>query len=238
MMPITKIETKKTKKFRNKNDLAPQWPFRLFVYSPSGGGKTTMILNLVYKYLEYDTITIYAKNADQDTYEELIERLKEIEEDTNKQFTHIGSTADEILPIDSYDAELQNLIIFDDFLIDKQANKLIQEYFIRSRHKNCSLMYLSQKYYEPSDTALKGIRDNCNYFALFKGAGGISLNQMCRDLAGHLSKDVFEKMYKQVVSKPFGFLVVDKKTELDPLKFRDGWDGLYDPDGLLEEFDT
>jgi len=227
MLSIIKIETQKKKEFKNKNPLAPQWPFRFFVYGPSGSGKTNMILNLIYHHLLFDTITIYAKNQDQDVWEELIEILKSLEEELEVSFTHIGTSVEDILPIESYNKELQNLIIFDDFLNDKKMNKQVKDYFTRSRHKNCSIIYLAQKYYEPSDNSLKTIRDNCNYFALFKGMAGTSLDFAYRDLGGHLTKETFFKMYHEATQKPYDFLLVDKKTEEPALQFRKNFDELF-----------
>ena len=39
----------------------------------------------------------------------------------------------------------QKLVIFGDFVCEKNQKPLI-EYFIRGRHKNCSVIYLSQSF--------------------------------------------------------------------------------------------
>jgi len=230
-MSISKVPKKESDyDYINNNPLAPQWSienFRLFIAGRSGSGKTMMLLNLIWYYLYYDTITIYAKNIEQDTYQTLIEKLNEVGEKKNIQgFLHVGRTIQDIKPIEDYNPQFQNLIIFDDFLTDKKANHLINDYFIRSRHRNCSVIYLSQLYYKANDDSLSEIRKNCNYFALFKGLKS-SLPSMYGELGGMLDKDTFYDMYSECTKKDYGFMVVDLKTSNSMLMFRDGWDGLF-----------
>ena len=52
---------------------------------------------------------------------------------------------DEIIPVQNLDSDSQKIVIFDDFVCDKNQKPLI-DYFIRGRHKNCSVIYLSQSY--------------------------------------------------------------------------------------------
>lgn len=244
MLPITKIETKTKKNFINKSELAPQWVFRLLLIGPSGSGKTNMLLNLIYKYLHFDSITIYAKNSEQEEYQELIERIEEAEDEAQLRFSHVGSTASDILPIDSYhptdeidtgkkDKEgnpiiktktLQHLLIVDDFILDRMANQLIEDYFVRARHRNVSIIYLSQSYY----TIPKNIRRNANYFCIYAGMGASDKDNMFRDLGESLSKEEFLAMYNEATKEPYGFLVVDQKTTKKALKFRSGWDGIFE----------
>ena len=53
---------------------------------------------------------------------------------------------DEVLALDELPSGNQKLVVFDDFLCEKQ-NRLI-DYFIRGRNKNCSVIYLSQSFYK------------------------------------------------------------------------------------------
>ena len=41
---------------KNKDDLAPQWPFRLCTFGSSGAGKTNVIINMIMKQLCFDRI--------------------------------------------------------------------------------------------------------------------------------------------------------------------------------------
>ena len=68
------------------------------------------------------------------------------------------------LPIpDQLDKSKKNLVIFDDCVSSK--NQYLQkEYYTRGRHNNCTVFYLTQRYYDVE----KIIRDNANVIILFK----------------------------------------------------------------------
>ena len=70
---------------------------------------------------------------------------------------------DKIIPINDLGYEdNQKLVIFDDYVCEKNQNKII-DYFIQGRHKNCSVVYLSQSFYKtPRD-----IRLNCSHYCVF-----------------------------------------------------------------------
>lgn len=57
----------------------------------------------------------------------------------------------------------KNLVIFDDCVNDKNQT-MQKQYYIAGRHNNCSVFYLTQKYFDVP----KIIRDNTNIFILFK----------------------------------------------------------------------
>ena len=60
---------------------------------------------------------------------------------------------DRIVPVeDLMDDESQNVVMFDDLICDKNQKPLI-DYFIRGRHKNCSVIYLSQAFYKTPRTS-------------------------------------------------------------------------------------
>jgi hypothetical protein len=65
-----------------------------------------------------------------------------------------SSSKDDIVNVDDLDKEYQNLIMFDDFVTEADQH-LIIDLFIRSRKKNCSLIYLTQSYFStPKDIQL------------------------------------------------------------------------------------
>ena len=54
---------------------------------------------------------------------------------------------DEITPFGNLmNDKAQKIVIFDDFVTEKNQKRII-DYFIQGRHKNCSIIYLSQSYY-------------------------------------------------------------------------------------------
>ena len=67
-----------------------------------------------------------------------------------------------IIPVNEMDCEdNQKVVIFDDYLCEKNQRQLI-DYFIQGRHKNCSVIYLSQSFYKTP----KDIRLNCCHYCV------------------------------------------------------------------------
>ena len=69
---------------------------------------------------------------------------------------------DEIISLDQLNNDNQKIVIFDDFVCEKNQKPRV-DYFIGGRHKNCSVIYLSQSYY----LTPKDIRLNCSHFIFF-----------------------------------------------------------------------
>ena len=62
-------------------------------------------------------------------------------------FMFMVTVNDQRIPVSELTDDNQNTVNFDDFVCEKNQTPLI-EYFIRGRHKNCSVIYLSQSYYK------------------------------------------------------------------------------------------
>ena len=107
---------------------------------------------------------------------------------------------DDIIPVEELkDDDAQKIVIFDDFICEKNQKPLI-DYFIRGRHKNCSVIYLSQSFYKiPKD-----IRLNCSHFCVYDFPSSNERSLISRELG--VEKDKYIKATKG----PFSFLYVDK----------------------------
>jgi len=95
-----------------------------------------MIMNLLY----FDKCYLYAKNLEQSEYEYLMKTFKPISKEAGHDILEVSN--DEIQPVSEMNSGNQKLDIFDDFVCEKNKAPLI-DYFIRGRHKNCSVIYLS-----------------------------------------------------------------------------------------------
>ena len=82
----------------------------------------------------------------------------------------------------------------------KKNQKPHIEYFIRGRHKKCSVIYLSQSYY----LTPKDIRLNCSHFCIFDSPSAAETNRMCREL--NVNKGKFLK----ATIEPYSFAYIDK----------------------------
>jgi hypothetical protein len=193
----------------NKYKFIPEWPFRMLICGSSGSGKTNLLLNLILQYLDFDSLIIYAKDLSESKYVYLQELFKDEE---NVLF----SSSDKIISVDTFDANMQNLIVFDDYLtMNKQTD--IEEIFLRGRKKGVSVIYLTQSYYKTP----KNLRLQCNYLVLFKSCNNRELSAILRD---HTLEDVKEK-YRMAVKKPYDFFMIDFKNS--DLKYRHNFNPIY-----------
>ena len=110
----------------------------------------------------------------------------------------IEASHDKILPVSELTDDNQKLIIFNDFVCEKNQKPLV-DYFNRGRHKNCCVIYLSQSYYKTSD-----IRLNCSHFCIYEFPSHNEVSMICRE------KNVDNEKYKKATKDPYSFLCIDK----------------------------
>jgi len=217
-VPIINYDNDK-EEFLNKHVLAPVWPFRLLICGSSGCGKTNLLMNLIYNYLYYNKIYIYAKDLTESKYEILQDFFDEVNETMKDktgedfQVAIFSSSKDEIVNVDDLDKEYQNLIVFDDFVTEADQ-RLIIELFIRSIKKNCSLIYLTQSYFSTP----KDIRLQCNYFIFYNISNERELTGIQRDHCLDIDENTFKQYFNKATSEPYSFFLIDKKSK--KLKFR------------------
>ena len=107
---------------------------------------------------------------------------------------------DEITPVTEMDyADNQKLVIFDDYVCDKNQRQII-DYFIQGRHKNCSVIYLSQSFYKTP----KDIRLNCSHHCLYELPSSRESNRITSELG------IDKELYKAATRETYSFLFVDK----------------------------
>lgn len=226
------------RKHRNKNPLAPQHPFRCLMVGPSGSGKTNLLANLILKYLEFDKIYIYAKDIEEDIYKFIVAQMKVIEElynkenDTNESIIEFDTGLNNIT-LNQFDGEKQNLVIFDDQITESKENqKIIDELFVRGRKTpNCSMFYLTQSYFDTPPL----LKKQCNYVVLLNVGTKRELIEIAKTYATDVEFKEFCDLYKECVSKPYGFMAIDLKTQNKNMKYRCGFDSMYVRDDQLKE---
>jgi hypothetical protein len=133
------------------------------------------------------------------------------------QVSTFSSSKDDIVNVDDLDKEYQNLIIFDDFVTETDQY-LIIDLFIRSRKKNCSLIYLTQSYFSTP----KDIRLQCNYFIFYNISSERELSEIQRDHCLYIDKESFKKYFNNATLEPYNFFLIDKKSK--ELRFRKNFD--------------
>ena len=150
------------KKYKQLYPYMPHDTFRMFICGNSGSGKTNLLYHILMKPLiHYDELHLNARNLEQEKYQNLIQQMKEPFHDVGYDILNVSN--DKIFPVDEIGYEdNQKVVIFDDYACDRNQRQLIH-YFIQGRHKNCSVVYLSQSFYKTS----KDIRLNCSHYCIY-----------------------------------------------------------------------
>ena len=187
-------------KFKRLLPYMPSDTFRMLICGPSGCGKTNVLMHMLYNLLYYDKIYLFSKNLEQRKYRRLLETFEPILEEVG--YDVIEESNGDVVPLESLDNDNQKIVIFDDFVCERNQKALI-EYFIGGRHKNCSVIYLSQSYY----LTPKDIRLNCSHFCIFDSPSNAETARMCREV------NVSKKKFASATSEPYSFAYTDKTNK-------------------------
>ena len=185
---------------RNFKRLLPYMPsdtFRMLICGPSGCGKTNVLMHMLYNLLYYDKIYLFSKNLEQPKYRQLLETFQPISEEAG--YDVIEESNSDVIPLESLDNDNQKIVIFDDYACERNQKPLI-EYFVGGRHKNCSVIYLSQSYY----LTPKDIRLNCSHFCIFDSPSNAETARMCKEV------NVPKNRFESATSEPYSFAYIDK----------------------------
>jgi hypothetical protein len=210
---------------------SPKHPFRMCIIGGSGSGKTNILLNLLFNYLKFDKIYLYAHDLEEEKYQFLIEYMTTLTKKYNKEkkkdlkLIEFSNNIKDVVDVDKIDDTIRNILIFDDMVLERKQDA-IEEAFIRARKKNTSCIYISQSYFKIPKT----IRLNSTYFILNKIATRKEITQIASDHATTIEYDEFMKIYRKATEEPHTFLLIDKVSTELPLQYRKNFDCLYIPD--------
>ena len=192
------------KKYKQLFPYMPSDTFRMLICGNSGSGKTNLLYHMLIKpLLYYDEIYLYARNLEQDKYQKLIQKMRELRSKLGYEILHVSN--DEITPVTEMDYEdNQKLVIFDDYVCDRNQRQLI-DYFIQGRHKNCSVVYLSQSFYKTP----KDIRLNCSHYCC------MNFHHRGNPTEYHLSWELIKRCIKQQLKNRIHFyMLINQKNVL------------------------
>ena len=117
----------------------------------------------------------------------------------------------------------QTLIVMDDLVLE-QNQRPLEEYFIRARKQNCSLIYISQSYY----AVPKMIRKNLNYLVIKQLSSLQDLFRIMREYSLGDNKVQLKKIYDNATTdNRQDFLLVDLDAPPEN-RFRKNFNDIYE----------
>ena len=113
----------KNKKFKQLYSFMPNDTFRMLICGNSGSGKTNLLYHMLIKPLLYcDKIYLFAKNLEQEKYQNLMKEMNEASEEAGYNVMEVSNDA--IIPITHLPYENnQKIIIFDDYVCEKKSER-------------------------------------------------------------------------------------------------------------------
>jgi hypothetical protein len=197
-------------------------PFRMCIVAPSGSGKTNFLVNLIHLFSlgnegTFSNIYIITRNADEPLYKWIMGKsdriiIKEGLQNTPK--------------LDDFDKDENHLVVWDDLVLSKDLSS-VENYYIRARKLNVSVIFISQSYYKIP----KIIRSNCSYMVLLKLSGQREVNMILSEFGLGISKEQLLDLYKYATSEKFSPLIIDFEEDIDK-RFRKGLTEIIDINNL------
>ena len=168
--------------------------FRGIICTASGGGKTNLLMNILYQMSDTYWKIIIITKEEEPLYDMLKERLKD-----RVDIYYDGElpTLPPLTPRES------GIVIFDDMVLSQ--TKKIGEVFIRCRKQEYAAIFISQSYFGIN----KIIRQNCNYIWLGRGILDRDLKLILSEYSIKIGKDKMIYLYNKITEKPMHFMLID-----------------------------
>lgn len=178
-------------------------PFRMCIVAPSGSGKTNFLCNLIGLFSRdkgtFQTITIITRNKDEPLYKWITSKSDQIV---------IKEGLTNTPPLDKYDKDFNHLLVWDDLVLSKDLS-MVENYYIRARKLNVSVIFISQSYFRIP----KIIRNNCSYMVLLKLSGQREVNVILSEFGLGVSKEQLVEIYKYATNEKFSPLLIDMEAD-------------------------
>ena len=192
------IFKKNDNEYINKNCFLPQHPSNTIIVGATGCSKTNLLFNILTLNPVYEKIYIITKQSE-DKYNFLFDKFPN---DVKIFYQNDEYDLDQLI-----DGKKQVCCIFDDLIKD---NNYINEWFVRSRKKNCSNCFLSHSYFKISKT----LKLNIHYLILFKN----QLSQIYIDQSINIEKEKFYKVISDL--NRYENILLDLNNPIEQLQIR------------------
>lgn len=218
-LPITNHDgASSTEQYQKHSILLGKGCKRGLIVGRSNCGKTNLMINLLEhpNGLRFENVYLYSKTLNQPKYNYLRKLLNPIRE---IDFYEYDDCSEILQP---QHAKPNSVIIFDDVVCDGQS--IIRDYFCFGRHRSIDCFYLCQTY---SAIPKQLIRDNANLIIVFQ-QDKTNLKHIHDD---HVNVDMSFENFKELCSQcwndSYGFLVLDKDSEINAGRYRKGFDNFF-----------
>lgn len=193
-------------------------PARICTVSASGGGKTCWLWNFLKrsgaKKGTFSSITIVCAERDEPIYNFIVAK--------NPQVNIVEGIRNTPL-LKDLDPKENHLVVFDDMVTGNQ--EIISDYYMRARKRNCTVIFLSQSYYDIDPF----IRKNANYLVLLRLSGIRDTRLiMSESSSGVKTKDQLMRIYDFCTATPLTPLVIHLGANV-VTRFRKGFGKAIDP---------
>jgi len=187
-------------------------PFRMCIVAPSGSGKTNFLVNLIHIFScgdkgTFSTIHIITRNQDEPLYKWLNQKCDQI---------IIKEGLTNTPKLDDFDKDTNHLVVWDDLVLSRDLTN-VEQYYIRARKLNVSVIFISQSYFKIP----KIIRNNCSYMVLLKLSGNREVNLILSEFGLGITKDQLLDLYKYATQEKFSPLIIDMEEDVTK-RFRKG----------------
>tara|TARA_R110000765_G_scaffold105293_1_gene195391 strand:- start:115 stop:831 length:717 start_codon:yes stop_codon:yes gene_type:complete len=186
-------------------------PFRLCIVAPSGSGKTNFLINLLALFCDgkgtFADMTIITRNKDEPLYRWITDKCDQI-----RIIEGLHNTP----KLDTMDKKENHLVVWDDLVLSKDLS-MVENYYIRARKLNCSVIFISQSYFKIP----KIIRNNCSYMVLLKLSGQREVNIILSEFGLGVTKEQLLELYEYATAEKFSPLIIDMEADKEN-RFRKG----------------
>jgi len=197
-------------------------PFRMCIVAPSGSGKTNFLVNLLHMFCQgkgtFASVSIITRNKDEPLYKWLEEKSDQI---VIKEGLHNTPRLDDM------DKTVNHLVVWDDLVLSKDLS-MVEQYYIRARKLNCSVIFISQSYFRIP----KVIRNNCSYMVLLKLSGNREVNIILSEFGLGVTKEELLAVYEYATAEKFSPLLIDMESPKEQ-RFRKGVDEIIDVSAVM-----
>lgn len=215
--------------------LGPNQPGRIAIIGPSNSGKSNVTLDLILRIMTWKKLWYFCKNLQEDKMIFLIKQMEILQANFDKKclkndtesykIFHISTDLQDLPDLDQInrdnDPDFQSLIIINDMVLSKQER--LAEFFIRSRHKQVSIIYCSQFFFKMTKT----MRDSCTDILLFKFSDDRIIKQLANIYGSRVGRDKFCQLYHEATSIRHNFFYIDLRTKHIELHVRRNFCGIY-----------